>query len=128
MNSGVEISGTTVLLVEDEPVVQTVIERHLLARGCSVYVAGDVDAALDVMAEHGADVNFLIIDSVLPSRSGSNISTELKSLFGTERTLVISGYPQPVNSPYAFLQKPFTGERLVQEIERLMSISTRPRD
>lgn len=115
-----EVRGSKgILLIEDDPLVQQVVQSHLTARGFTVWIADDSQTATALMEAHGGDVGLLIVDSGLPVQSGESLVAELKKRFGRSRILLISGYARP-EAEHPFLQKPFTGVQLVQRVEELM--------
>ena len=115
-----EIRGSKgILLIEDDPLVQQVVQGHLRARGFSVWTAEDAETANALMDAHGGDVGLLIVDSGLPVQSGESLAAELKKRFGRTRVLLISGYSR-ADTGYPFLQKPFSGAQLVERVEELM--------
>ena len=113
------LEGEGILLIEDDPLVQQVVEGHLTARGFSVWIADDAEMAHALMEAHGEKVGLLIVDSGLPVQSGESLAAELKQRFGRTRVLLISGYSRP-GTGYPFLQKPFSGAQLVERVEELM--------
>ena len=115
-----EVRGSKgILLIEDDPLVQQVVQSHLTARGYSVWMASDSQSATALMEARGDDVGLLIVDSGLPVQSGESLVAELKKRFGSARILLISGYARP-EAEYPFLQKPFSGVQLVKRVEELM--------
>jgi DNA-binding response OmpR family regulator len=115
-----EVCGSKgILLIEDDPLVQQVVEGHLTARGYKVWIAEDSQTATALMEAQGDDVGLLIVDSGLPVQSGESLAAELKRRFGRARILLISGYARP-HPEFPFLQKPFSGVQLVERVEELL--------
>jgi two-component system torCAD operon response regulator TorR len=114
--------GPGILLIEDDPLVQEVVQGHLRGRGYEVWIADDAETAHAMMDEHGSSVSLLIVDSGLPVQSGESLAAELKKQFGRARVLMISGYPRK-DPHYPFLQKPFSGAQLVSRVEELLKAS-----
>lgn len=66
-----------ILVVDDDPLVRESLVLRLEAWGFGPRSAGDVDAALHLLREHEPTV--LIVDLVLPGRSGMDLLRELKN-------------------------------------------------
>ncbi|MGI8923215.1 MAG: response regulator [Fimbriimonadales bacterium] len=119
---------SSILVVEDEPLVRFVIERHLSGVGHRVFLASDAESAKDIVDKHGHEIDLLIADSVLPTASGEDVATNLKEHFGAARVLMISGYPMGRRTTdgalpgYPFLQKPFTGSELLGKVNELLNV------
>ena len=84
----VETIGRTVLVVEDEPTVRSVVERCLAQLGLVVSSAGSVAEARHVLA--AGPVDLLVTDLGLPGESGVDL---LRSLAAEDRpaTIVLTG-------------------------------------
>ncbi len=117
----------TILAVDDEPalrrIVQTVLERY----GYRVLMAEHGLEALELWREHGASVDLLLTDLVMPHGiSGWNLAERLRAERPGLKVLVMSGYdPEAravgehqdgVDRPVAFLQKPYRLSELVQSV------------
>ena len=116
--------GETVLLVEDEHHVRTLVHQALDQHGYRVLSASDGLEALRTWRRHANEIDLLITDVVLPR--GIN-GRELARLLRLEkpglRVLCTSGYPRPHASSAldvadaAFLQKPFSQDQLLRAID-----------
>lgn len=124
------IDAKTVLVIEDDPLVQAVIRKHLTNYGYNIYVAEDPIAAKKIVDEYDGDIDMLIVDSGLPVVSGDKVAAEVKERFPSMRVLIISGYPEgrrhedSPNIEFPFLQKPFSGSQLMEKVEQLFSEPT----
>ncbi|MBL8742791.1 MAG: response regulator transcription factor, partial [Myxococcales bacterium] len=65
-----------VLIVEDDANLRQVVQFHLEAEGWTVRAAPDGDLALKLVAERRPDI--VVLDLMLPGRSGLEICTELR--------------------------------------------------
>ena len=77
-----------VLVVDDEPGVQESL-RMLLKEECEVVPAGSVDAALALLAEAAPDL--ILLDLVMPGRSGFDLFAELSQQAAPPPVIVLSG-------------------------------------
>ena len=116
----------TVLLVEDEEAVRTLAGRVLKAAGYRVLVAANGSAALELADRHGASIDLLLTDVVMPGSSGPQLARTLSE--GRPDLLVVfmSGYADragggDVALDAPFLAKPFTSAALVHLVGSLLN-------
>jgi two-component system cell cycle sensor histidine kinase/response regulator CckA len=121
--------GLCVLVVEDQDEVREFLVHCLRAAGHRVLEAPDGVAALAAHAGAG-HVDVLVTDVEMPNMGGLELRTRLLVLQPKLRTVFVSGYaeelvgiPEKLGPRTLFLQKPFTGARLVEAVD---SLSRRP--
>jgi two-component system, cell cycle sensor histidine kinase and response regulator CckA len=81
-----------ILVVDDEPVVQLLLEEVLAQDGHSVTIAGDAaaaSAALDTLGE----IDVALVDKNLPDRSGLEVIRQVKQRQPDAEVIMITGYP-----------------------------------
>ena len=61
---------TTVLLVDDEKLIQRSLEKTLLRAGYDVITASDCQSGSDVFSENANDVNIAVLDLNMPGFDG----------------------------------------------------------
>jgi signal transduction histidine kinase len=115
-----------VLLVEDEAVVRSIVERTLERANYCVSVATNGDEALRV-AEREGPFELLITDVVMPGMSGWDLGKRLSERWPDLRVLYISGYTEDVmkdggvvGQGLPFLQKPFLPSDLLDAVRKLL--------
>ena len=116
------------LVVDDDPVVRTIMARTLAAAGYDILEAGDGVQALAVLQDEGGEaVRLVITDVRMPGMHGDDLGRLLHQLRPTLPVLYISGYSAPsldFMSPDAlkrcWLAKPFTPTRLLAKVEELL--------
>jgi len=114
----------TLLIVDDEFKVAEVTRRMLLAQGHSVYMACTHQEAEIIWRQHGAAVDLLICDVVMPELGGPELVRYLATLGTEPRVLFISGYNEEATHAelgHPFLAKPFTAVSLAQAIEQALA-------
>lgn len=124
----------TILVVEDETAVRSVICRTLRDRGYEVLEAKNGEDALLVAEKHNAPIHLVVTDVVMPEMDGAELFHNLRRWYPTMRTLFISGYARGAIPPEAleegpgagFLAKPFTLEQLVGEVRRMLAAPRPP--
>lgn len=74
--SEADVSTTTVLVVDDEPMVREVVARYIALGGHRVHEAADGDEALRWLAHHEPDL--VVLDVMLPGTDGLTILRRLR--------------------------------------------------
>lgn len=117
--------GQTILLVEDEGPVRTVVKRVLQRHGYHVLEATCSQEALDLWQQHADRIVLLFTDLVLPDgMNGRELAQRLRSQKHTLRILFTTGYNSDVVAPLAgdvgvhFLAKPYRPAELVQMVQQ----------
>jgi nitrogen-specific signal transduction histidine kinase len=117
----------TILLCEDEDGVRQLIEHVLTAHGYRVLATGGPHEAVERASEHGAAIDALVSDVIMPDMSGPELARRLESVRPGLRTLFVSGYTAetvrdrgrlPEDS--AFLEKPFDQLSLLRAVRALL--------
>jgi len=121
----------TVLLVEDEPAVRSLVREILSGRGYRVLEAKDGEEAFSRIEECGEPIDLLISDVVMPRMGGPELWERLSSKRSGMRALFISGYARDAlddrrltGSGCGFLQKPFSPEMLAAKVRELLDSAT----
>ena len=123
----VQLAGGTVLVVEDDDSVRTLINSMLKSLGYRVLSPPSPEQALAVCADHAIDIDLLVTDIVLPLTDGHAVAREAKTLRPGLKVLLISGYTEhPVllkNGDHdgAFLRKPFTKAALAIKLREVLA-------
>jgi PAS domain S-box-containing protein len=128
------LRGTeSVLLLEDQPEVRTVIEGTLRRYGYSPVVAASGAEALAAARDHSGPIHLMLTDVVLPGASGREIARQVVAERPSMRVLYMSGYAEDaihhhgvLEAGLGFVQKPFTGEALVQKIREVLEAHQPP--
>jgi DNA-binding response OmpR family regulator len=76
-----ELMARTVLIVDDEPHIADVLRAYLERDGYSVVTAHDGDAALDAIS--ATDLDLVVLDVMLPGRSGFDVLRTLRAAGST---------------------------------------------
>jgi CheY-like chemotaxis protein len=118
----------TVLVVEDDPPVRQLTGRMLRDRGYSVIEASDGNEALDIAMHYSGEIHLVITDVVMPGIGGKDLVSQLNIVQPIIKALFVSGYADNaivhhgiLDSDVAFLQKPFTAERLAHKVREILN-------
>ncbi len=120
----------TVLLVEDDPQVRTVVCGILTRAGHDVLVADSPADALEIAERQGARIHLLLTDVVMPRMSGPQLAERIAERHPSMRVLFMSGYTgdtvtqhglTSANANAVFIEKPITPEPLTRKIREVLS-------
>jgi signal transduction histidine kinase/ActR/RegA family two-component response regulator len=117
----------TILLVEDETAVRELATDILRAEGYEVLPAADARQALDISAAHAGRIHVLVTDVVMPGTSGRELAEQMLVQRQGIAVVYMSGYTDNavvqhgvLGRDAVFLQKPFTPDRLTQQVRALL--------
>lgn len=113
----------TVLVVEDDPWIRSLMADLLAGEGYSVVQASDGKAGLDMAGESDPDV--ILLDLAMPEKSGLDVLHELKTSKPTRDipVIVVSAYAMLMMGSDArradgVIQKPFDLADLLLQVEQ----------
>ena len=115
--------GTTILLVEDDPVMRRLSKQMMAAQGYSVIEAEDGKSALAQAAANPGRIDLVLTDVVMQGMSGPELVLHLMDSHPETRFLYMSGYTgelvvdHGLNEGIALLEKPFTRAALLGTIQ-----------
>jgi DNA-binding response OmpR family regulator len=116
----------SILLVDDDPDIRSLIRTFLEEEGYGVYTSGDADRAVQIFQRRGG-VDLLITDYSMSKRNGIDLAQELRSSHPNLPVLVISGLlmdtaemNQLEVSGLKFLSKPLSLPRLLSEVHNIL--------
>ncbi len=117
----------TVLLVEDDSGVRSVLETMLHRHGYNVLSCGSPQDALRICENH-RDIHLLITDMVMPLMSGRELADKITAMRPGMRVLYVSGYTdlsaseqEALDPQLQYLQKPFTPDVLASKIREVLA-------
>ena len=120
----------TILLVEDEDGVRTLIRRVLEQRNYQVFEAATEEAAEEI-ARSEKTIDLLITDLELAKGDGRRLAKSCRGMREGLKVLYISGYLQEIEREFgvedeAILQKPFSPNSLLLAVQEVLKLSTNP--
>jgi nitrogen-specific signal transduction histidine kinase/ActR/RegA family two-component response regulator len=121
------LGAETILLVEDEEGVRSLIQLVLRRSGYTVLEAHNAEEALKLCESLTSPIHLLLTDLILPRMTGRELAERIGALRPGIRTLFMSGYTDDeilkhgvLDSRKAFLQKPFSMESMLQKIREVL--------
>ena len=130
----------TVLVLEDETALRSLIRQLLVGRGYTVLDTGDPSEAIRICAQRGTTIDLLITDVIMPGMSGPQVVEHVIKLCPEMRILYISGYTAkalaqlgtgpacPGQPGISFFAKPFTPEALAEKVREMLDEPVDPED
>jgi len=121
----------TILLVDDDHEIVESMRAILENKGYRILVARDGNAGL--MVAEREDPDLLILDMMMPKKSGFLVLEKLRSRpGGLIPTIMITGNEGSRHRAYAemlgvrdYIRKPFAMEKLVRSIDKVLGVKSR---
>jgi two-component system cell cycle sensor histidine kinase/response regulator CckA len=117
----------TILLVEDEELVRTMLSEALRRYGYQVLEATQGSEAISLLTEYHSPVGLLLTDVVMPEMSGQVLAERMVEINPDLKVLFTSGYSDNAIVRHGilrpgvhFIQKPFTIVALLQKIREVL--------
>ncbi|MDQ6939949.1 MAG: ATP-binding protein [Verrucomicrobiota bacterium] len=117
----------TVLVVEDEEIVRTLVCDVLEEEGYQVLCASDGIEGCRIAKEFDGHIHMLVTDVIMPHMNGPELADKLTSARPDIRVLYISGYSNNdisehgvVDRQIELLQKPFTPQTLARRVRDIL--------
>jgi PAS domain S-box-containing protein len=122
------LRGTeTILLVEDEAMVRTLVRTILQTHGYAVLEARNAEQALRVSGEYRGPIHLLLTDVLMPGMGGRDLAERLTAGRSGLKVLYMSGHTESdairrgiVGGEMAFLQKPFRPQVLARKVREVL--------
>jgi two-component system cell cycle sensor histidine kinase/response regulator CckA len=119
--------SATVLVIDDDPSMRTIVSLSLKLYGYLVLVAENGEEAVRLARDH-PEIQAIVLDVVMPGLAGKELAKQLKNSLPNAAILFCSGHPASALARYGveanpanFLQKPCRPLELQQKIEELMA-------
>ncbi len=127
-------NDTTILIVDDEPVMQSLLEKILSREGYRTFVAGDGETALRILGSQ--EVSLVLSDIKMPGMNGFELLKEIKNRYPRIGVIIMTAYGDTFTVKDALLlgadeyvTKPFKSYEVSLVVERaywrIMSAASR---
>jgi two-component system cell cycle sensor histidine kinase/response regulator CckA len=115
--------GETVLVVEDDPDVRTLLIHDLRQLGYILLDAEDGAKALELVKAYPLGIHLLVTDIVMPGMSGTELADELARMVPGLKILLITGdepSAQEASGRHSVLIKPFSRSALAVRLRAVL--------
>jgi DNA-binding NtrC family response regulator len=113
-----------ILVVDDEPAIRQVLSRALAEAGYEVVTMNDGAAGLNAASSAEAPYDLVVTNNCMPHLSGAQLVSALRERFPDLPIVHLDDLserdPGPLPPDLPNLQKPFSIERLLEEVARLL--------
>jgi len=123
----------TVLVVDDEEMIRSVVHAYLRKSGYSVLEASTGAEAALIAEHHGGTIDLLLTDVVMPQMSGPQAAERLLEIHPEMQVLYMSGHSDDTLVGYGILEsdstlmkKPFNFDSLVRTVSEMIASSDHP--
>jgi PAS domain S-box-containing protein len=117
----------TILIVEDDRDVRNMLTKVLEGHGYTTIEAVDGDDAIKRHEEHKGKVDLVILDVVIPGKSGKEVFDEITRINPSVKAVFVSGYTGDVvidkgiqSEGVDFLQKPLSVPKLLAKVREVL--------
>jgi two-component system, cell cycle sensor histidine kinase and response regulator CckA len=123
----IEGGRETILIVEDDEDMRKIISEILQSLGYNIIIASDGEEGLDVFTERYDEIDFVILDVVMPKLSGREVYERIKKIKPEVASLFVTGYS--LNGSHTdfilkegieVLQKPYSFEDIAIKIREIL--------
>jgi CheY-like chemotaxis protein len=123
---GTERGKETILVIEDNSMVRSIVGAMLEQRGYKVITVVSGEAAIERCQEFDEGIDLILSDLVMPGLSGRQTFERLREIGCNAKVIYMSGYAngtldRGVLEPgTAFLEKPFDSDALAQRVREVL--------
>ena len=114
----------TILIVDDEPLIVTLMRKVLERAGYSVVCAADGQEGVDLFEQHKNEIAVVLLDRSLPRLSGEQVMQRLTALRPEVKVIISSGDVSVDTTSFPgaarILHKPYTPSSLCGVIRELL--------
>jgi two-component system cell cycle sensor histidine kinase/response regulator CckA len=114
----------TILLVEDDAEMRTMLEILFEARGYNLLIAEDGKAGWEMAKAHRGPIDLLLSDIVMPRMTGVELAQRINKSRPETQVLLVSAYHQAIlliDPNWTFLPKPSEPKALIVKIEGMLA-------
>lgn len=114
----------SILVVDDDDILRTRLEKAFAKRGLTVYCASNLRAAIEIASEHKPDL--AVLDLKMPDNSGLQVLKELIAICPDLRAVILTGYGSIANAVEAvklgavnYVTKPADADQVLAAFEKV---------
>jgi two-component system cell cycle sensor histidine kinase/response regulator CckA len=121
-------SAPSILVIDDQATVRRMAHRLLNEWGFRVFEAESGEEAMEVLETARAGIQLVIVDVVMPSQDGVQVTRLIRQRWPEQRILYMSAHPAEVLAEHGlaeltvpFLAKPFTRDELLTKVSEALA-------
>ena len=125
--NAVDVLDLSVLVIDDDPHVLSIIRSLLAHHGCKVISTDKGFEAIDIIEENRDKLDLVILDIQMPGMSGDKVYKRLKNITPGLKVLISSGHDEytalknvELDPRDRFIKKPFRMSDLMLKVKELM--------
>ncbi len=126
-NLRVEGEVQTILLVEDDQMIRTLVSHTLELQNYKVLLAEDGWEAAQNARKYDGKIDLLFTDVIMPGLGGGELALAIRELYPEIKVLFMSGYSRSqvieegVPADAMLLEKPFTPDKVISVVRDLLA-------
>ncbi|MFA7405696.1 MAG: response regulator [Pelobacteraceae bacterium] len=117
-------TGTeTILVADDDALVRKMVMSFLTDYGYSVLIAENGQEAIDIYKDHGDSINLVLMDIVMPLKSGIEAHKEILAMNNNASLVLTSGYRTEnikALEGARIVQKPFSPIEMIKLVRKTL--------
>jgi two-component system, cell cycle sensor histidine kinase and response regulator CckA len=117
----------TILVVEDDPTVRSIVSRMLGVRGYKIFEAASGEDAIRCFGSDEHSIDLIVSDLMMSGIDGRQTLERIRKIDPLTKVLYMSGYNEDITirsgglePATGFIQKPFTGDELGTGVRALL--------
>ncbi|MHA1273395.1 MAG: response regulator [Promethearchaeota archaeon] len=127
-----QAENKTILIVDDEPDIVNLVEKFLKLGNFNTITCSNGKEAMEIIAENYNDIDLVLLDIMMPGKSGYTVLEEIKSNDQYKHILVILFTVKSFNEDIqkgkklgadGYLTKPFSGKELLDYIKNKLNVN-----
>jgi len=128
MTSNPETETKTILVVDDDLSVLSVIKCMLECGDYSVLIAHSAESALRMAEREDLTIDLMLIDVLMPDVTGPDLAERILTIRPHQKVLFMSGCTDSevvrvkiLDRALGFLPKPFTSDGLLERVQNVLN-------
>ncbi len=122
-----QVDPKTILVVDDDISVLTVIKCMLESSDYNVLLANNAEVAMRMAEREDLSIDLLLTDVIMPETNGPDLAKSILAIRPALKVLFMSGYADSdvvrvkvLEHALGFLPKPFTSDSLLDTVNRVL--------
>ena len=122
------VDRATVLLVDDEDGLRSLMASALEEAGTTVFEASDGQEGIEQFHRHAEEIDVVVLDLTMPRLGGEEVFHRIRAARPNTCVILSSGYTEEdINRQFAgqglsgFIEKPFTPSELIEKIRSVLA-------